>query len=255
MVQEGAGAERLQKLMAQAGIGSRRRCEEIIRAGRVTVDGVTAALGQRADPASQVILLDGVPVPRPRVVHEYWVLNKPAGVVSSARDPQGRPTVLELVPSSARLYPVGRLDLNTTGVLLLTDDGELAYRLTHPRFRVDKEYEVVVRGTLAPAELAELRTGVLLEDGWTAPVQAELAGRSGDLSVVTLLLHEGRKRQVRRMMESLGHSVVALHRRRVDGVDDSGLARGRARRLTAKEVCRLRRRVGLAAGAGREGSE
>lgn len=248
--------ERLQKLMARAGIGSRRQCEEMIRAGRVTVDGMAATLGQRADPGSQSILLDGNPLSfGPGVQQEYWVLNKPAGVLSSVRDPQGRPTVIELIPSSARLYPVGRLDLNTTGVLLLTDDGELAYRLTHPRFQVDKEYQVVVRGRLTPLELSTLRAGLLLEDGWTAPVQAEVVERPGGLSQVTLLLHEGRKRQVRRMMEALGHSVVSLHRRRVDGVDDSALAAGQARRLTMQEVRRLRVGVGLPAPDCPQGSE
>lgn len=246
--------ERLHKLMARAGIGSRRRCEELIRGGRVTVDGLVAGVGQRADPVSQVILVDGNPLPDLGASHEYWVLNKPSGVVSSARDPQGRPTVVELVPSSARLYPVGRLDLNTTGVLLLTNDGELAYRLTHPRFQVDKEYRALVHGEPTPGELAKVRTGLLLEDGWTAPAQAEVVGRRGDLSEVILLLHEGRKRQVRRMMEALGHAVVALHRRRVDGVDDTALAPGEARRLSREEVRHLRAVVGLPMAAGREGS-
>lgn len=243
--------ERLQKVMAHAGVGSRRLCEELILAGRVLVDGSTATIGQRVDPAVQHITVDGCSLSQPSDDHEYWVLNKPAGVVSSARDPQGRPTVVDLVPSASRLYPVGRLDLDTTGVILLTNDGELAHRLAHPRYQIDKEYRVVVRGRLQETELRQLERGLLLEDGLTAPARVKVLQQSGDLSELALVLHEGRKRQVRRMVEATGHSVLALHRRRVGTVDDRGLAAGRARRLSGQEVSSLRRAVALAPNEGR----
>lgn len=239
--------ERLQKVLAHAGIGSRRKSEELIEQGRVTVDGRVAALGERVDPLAHRIEVDGVPLGAPQEPFEYWVLNKPAGVVSSSRDPQGRPTVVDLVPSPVRLYPVGRLDLDTTGVILLTNDGELAHRLAHPRFQVDKEYQVLVRGQVGREEMGALRRGVLLEDGMTSPVEARLARSSPEGSVLMLVLHEGRKRQVRRMMEALGHSVLALHRKRVDGIDDRALSLGQSRRLTQHEVRRLQRLVGLEA--------
>jgi pseudouridine synthase len=245
------GLPRLQKFLAEAGVGSRRHCEDLIRAGRVTVDGVVAQLGSSVDPCTQRMALDGVDIGAE--TKEYWLLNKPRGVVSTASDPQGRPTVVESVPSRGRLFPVGRLDLNTTGVLILTNDGELTARLLHPSHHVEKEYLVTVRGIVPQEAAALLRRGVELEDGPTAPAKVDIletrpprptpAGAAPRTPTTTLrvVLHEGRKRQVRRMMESVGHVVVALHRRRFDGLTDAGLPVGQARPLSAAEVQQLRR--------------
>lgn len=223
---------RLAKFLATAGIASRRSSEEIIRAGRVTVDGETVT-----DPARNVsdanrVALDSRPVSvsPDRVV---YAVNKPAGVVSTARDPQGRPTVVTLVPQTERLYPVGRLDIDTTGLILLTNQGELAHRLTHPSFEVDKTYRVVVGGrTISERVLRALREGVELEDGRTAP--AGVRRVSADTLEITI--HEGRKRQVKRMCEAVGHPVKRLERIRLGPLELGDLPRGRWRRLTAAEV-------------------
>lgn len=236
--------ERLQKFLAEAGLGSRRHCEDLIRAGRVSVDGETAVLGATIDPNSQEVLLDGRPVVQE--TKEYWLLNKPAGVLSAAIDSRGRPTVADCVPAHARVYPVGRLDLDSTGLIVLTNDGELTSHLLHPRYHVDKEYLVTVRGVLGRQALEQLRDGVLLDDGRTAPAMVETvwtgrSSRGNAISTLRVAIHEGRKRQVRRMLETVGHRVVALHRSRFDGLTDAGLALGQARRLSPAEVERLRR--------------
>jgi len=235
---------RLQKFLAEAGLGSRRGCEDLIRAGRVTIDGRVAVLGESVDPGVQTVTVDGRQVKRE--LKEYWLLNKPAGVLSAAGDARGRRTVTDCVPARARVFPVGRLDLDSTGLLLLTNDGELAPRLLHPRYHVDKEYLVTVRGTVTEAAVGRLRRGLLLEDGQTAPAQVDVltksrAAGSGATTTLRLTIHEGRKRQVRRMMEAIGHPVVALHRARFDGLTDAGLAVGQARPLSPEEVERLRR--------------
>lgn len=228
--------ERLQKVLARVGIGSRRACEEFIAAGRVTVDGVVAELGRRVDVASAVIELDGAPVGvRPDLV--YYLLNKPAGVVTTASDPYGRPTVVDLVPEKPRVFPVGRLDAETEGLLLLTNDGELAHRLTHPSFGVDKEYLVEVIGHPSPAVLRQFREGLVLEDGPTAPARAVLV----DSSVLRITIHEGRNRQVRRMCESVGHPVARLVRTRIGPLIDRSLAPGFHRTLTPDEMTALRK--------------
>ena len=197
-------------MLARVGIGSRRVCEDLIAEGRVLVDGETAVLGRRVDPETALIEVDGAPVGvRPDLVH--YVLNKPAGVVTTADDPQGRPTVVGLVPDEPRVFPVGRLDVDTEGLLLLTNDGELAHRLTHPSYGVEKEYVAEVEGLPTRAVLRRLREGVELDDGPTAPARATLV----DPSVVRLTIHEGRNRQVRRMCEAVGHSVVRLVRTRI----------------------------------------
>jgi 23S rRNA pseudouridine2605 synthase len=237
---------RLQKVLAEAGIASRRASEELIRTGRVTVDGVAATLGVSVDPDSQVIAVDGQPVAAER--KEYWLLNKPAGVLSAVSDARGRRTVIDCVPTRARIFPVGRLDLNTTGLLLLTNDGELAARLLHPRYHVDKEYIVRVRGVVAKQAQDGLRNGVMLEDGLTSPADVRVIEilhppRGGSQSVVRVVVREGRKRQVRRMFEAVGHTVVALHRSRFDGLTDAGLSVGQSRRLSEAELERLRRQT------------
>jgi len=230
--------ERLQKVLARVGIGSRRVCEDLIAEGRVLVDGETAVLGRRVDPETALIEVDGAPVGvRPDLVH--YVLNKPAGVVTTADDPQGRPTVVGLVPDEPRVFPVGRLDVDTEGLLLLTNDGELAHRLTHPSYGVEKEYVAEVEGLPTRAVLRRLREGVELDDGPTAPARATLV----DPSVVRLTIHEGRNRQVRRMCEAVGHSVVRLVRTRIGPLADRSLAPGAWRELTGDEVRSLQRAV------------
>ncbi len=226
-----AEGERLQKVLARAGIGSRRVCEEFIADRRVAVDGHIARLGQRVDVETALVTVDGVPIAvKPDLV--YYLLNKPAGVVTTADDPQGRPTVVGLVPDTTRVYPVGRLDLETEGLLLLTNDGELTHRLTHPSFGVDKEYLAHVAGTPSRGVLRRLREGVELDDGLTAPAKASLL----DPSLIRLVIHEGRNRQVRRMCEAVGHPVKRLVRTRIGPLIDRNLQAGQWRELEQGEV-------------------
>ena len=223
--------ERLQKVLARAGFGSRRACEELIEDGRVTVNGEVAVLGRRVDPEGDRVAVDGVPLSiRPGLVH--YLLNKPRGVVTTASDPQGRPTVVALVPGQPRVFPVGRLDADTEGLLLLTNDGDLAHRLTHPRYGVEKEYLAEVEGRPSPAAVRRLREGVDLEDGRTAPARVALVPPNA----LRLTIHEGRNRQVRRMCEAVGHPVLRLVRTRIGPVADRRLAPGRWRPLTVEEV-------------------
>ncbi len=223
--------DRLQKVLARVGIGSRRVCEDLIAEGRVLVDGEVAVLGRRVDVETALIELDGAPIGvRPDLVH--YLLNKPAGVVTTADDPEGRPTVVGLVPTEPRVFPVGRLDFATEGLLLLTNDGELAHRLTHPSFGVEKEYVAELEGSPSRAALRRLREGVQLEDGVTAPARAALL----DSSVLRLTIHEGRNRQVRRMCDAIGHPVVRLIRTRVGPLADRSLAPGAWRELTGEEL-------------------
>jgi len=238
--------ERLQKVLARVGIGSRRVCEDLIAEGRVTVDGEVAVLGRRVDVETALIELDGAPIGvRPDLVH--YLLNKPAGVVTTADDPQGRPTVVGLVPAEPRVFPVGRLDVDTEGLLLLTNDGELTHRLTHPSFGVEKEYVAELEGSPSRAALRRLREGVELDDGTTAPARAALL----EPSVVRLTVHEGRNRQVRRMCDAVGHPVVRLIRTRIGPLADRSLAPGAWRELTGDEVRSLQRAVaGPGSGAG-----
>lgn len=218
-------------MLAAAGLGSRRACEILIEDERVTVNGEVAVLGRRVDPETDRIEVDGLRVPvRPGLV--TYLLNKPRGVVSTASDPQGRPTVVQLVPAEPRVFPVGRLDTDTEGLLLLTNDGDLAHRLTHPSFGVDKEYLAEVEGTPTPAELRRLREGVELEDGRTAPAKASLVAASA----LRLVIHEGRNRQVRRMCEAVGHPVTRLVRTRIGPLADRRLRPGQWRVLEPSEV-------------------
>jgi 23S rRNA pseudouridine2605 synthase len=233
-----ADGERLQKVLARVGLGSRRVCEELIGEGRVTVDGAVAELGCRVNVESARIEVDGAPVGvRPGLV--YYLLNKPAGVVTTASDPHDRPTVVDLVPDDPRVFPVGRLDAQTEGLLLLTNDGDLAHRLTHPSFGVDKEYLAEVEGRPSPAAVRRLREGVVLEDGRTAPARAVLV----EASVLRITIHEGRNRQVRRMCEAVGHPVARLVRTRIGPLVDRSLPPGSHRTLVAEEMQALRRAV------------
>lgn len=223
---------RLAKYLATAGVASRRGSEEIVRAGRVTVDGEPVTDPARDVDAKAAVAVDGQRVTHPpdRVV---YALNKPAGVVSTARDPQGRSTVVSLVPHELRLYPVGRLDADTTGLILLTNDGELAHRLTHPSFEVTKTYRATVGNPpVRDAALRALRAGIELEDGRTAP--ARVRRLAPDL--LELTIHEGRKRQVRRMCEAVGHPVTRLKRVAFGPLRLGRLRAGAYRRLTAAEV-------------------
>lgn len=225
-------------------MASRRAAEALIRAGRVGVDGVPATIGQSADPAHQVITVDGRPVDAaPRA---YWLLHKPRGVLTTTRDPQGRRTVVDLLPPDVpRLFPVGRLDLETEGLVLLTNDGEVAHALLHPSLGSEREYRVTVRGLAAPATLRRLARGVRLDDGPTAPARVGPArrDRSRGTTAFSLVIAEGRKRQIRRALAALGHPVVRLVRVRMGPVELGRLAPGRARPLRAAELRALRRHV------------
>ena len=220
------GGERLQKVLATRGYGSRRVCEDLIAEGRVTVNGEVAVLGRRIDADADVVEVDGHLVPvRPGLVH--YLLNKPAGVVTTARDTHGRPTVVDLVPGEPRVFPVGRLDADTEGLLLLTNDGDLAHRLTHPSFGVDKEYLAHVAGEPSAATLRRLRQGVDLDDGPTAPAKVSQPAPG----VLRITIHEGRNRQVRRMCEAVGHPVERLVRVRIGSLRDQRLKPGQWRPL------------------------
>jgi 23S rRNA pseudouridine2605 synthase len=228
--------ERLQKILAQAGLGSRRASEELIAEGRVRVNGEVATLGTRADPESDAIEVDGALIGvRQGLVH--YLLNKPPGVVTTASDPQGRRTVVDLVPPEPRVYPVGRLDADTEGLLLLTNDGDLAHRLSHPSFGVEKEYLADVEGRPSRGAIRRLRDGVELDDGPTAPAKVSLVGEH----TLRITIHEGRNRQVRRMCETVGHRVRRLVRVRIGPLSDHRLAPGAWRPLAQAEVRALER--------------
>ncbi|GAX91837.1 pseudouridine synthase [Effusibacillus lacus] len=230
--------ERLQKVLAQAGVASRRKCEELIVSGRVTVNGlVIRELGTKVDPELDRIELDGKPIEQEPLV--YILLNKPIGVVTTASDPEGRKTVIEIVQVKERVFPVGRLDMNTSGLLLLTNDGELANGLMHPRHEVDKKYIAEVKGSISEEALAKLANGILLEDGLTAPAKVKLLKRTAFLSKLEITIHEGRNRQVRRMCEAVGHPVQKLKRVQVAFLTLGGLPPGGWRYLTDFEVKRL----------------
>ncbi len=223
--------DRLQKVLAAVGFGSRRTCEDLIEEGRVTVDGEVAILGRRVDPDVAEVAVDGVPVSvRPGLV--YYLLNKPKGVVVTASDPQGRPTALDLVPREPRVFSVGRLDADTEGLIIFTNDGDLAHRLAHPSYGVEKEYLVGLDGIPTAGQIRQLRTGVMLEDGMTTPARASTV----EARTIKLTIHEGRNRQVRRMCAAVGHHVVRLVRVRIGPVSDRSLAPGDWRPLTPEEV-------------------
>jgi 23S rRNA pseudouridine2605 synthase len=235
--------ERLQRLLARAGYGSRRACEELIVEGRVTLNGTVATLGDRADPTEDELRVDGLEVNLDPNV-KYYALHKPPGVVTTMRDPQGRPDIRDYLPEDGpRVFPVGRLDRDTEGLLLLTNDGDLANALTHPRFGVEKEYLAEVEGVPTAKHIGQLRRGVELEDGHAHAKIARVAGRSGDRGAVRLVMTEGRKREVRRLLAAVGLPVTRLVRVRVGAVRLGGLPPGERRELGHDEVIALRQVV------------
>jgi len=232
--------ERLQKILAQAGYGSRRACEALIVAGRVSVNGQVAGLGSKADPTTDRILVDRQPIKAPEKL-EYVALYKPRGVVSTVTSPDPRPTVRSLVPLPGTLYPVGRLDVDSEGLVLLTNDGELANRLTHPRFGHQKEYRVLVARHPDAEQLATWRRGVVLEEGYrTAPVDVRVENTKGKGTWLRIVMQEGRKRQIREIGSLLGLPVVKIIRVRIGSLHLGLLKSGHWRRLTAEEVKALR---------------
>jgi 23S rRNA pseudouridine2605 synthase len=231
--------ERVQKILARAGIASRRRCEELIAEGRVAINGRTASLGDKADPETDEITLDGQPVPT-KTESVYLLMNKPKGYVTTVSDPQGRPTVMDLLPeeirSTYRLFPVGRLDKDTQGLLILTNDGNLANRLMHPSSEVPKTYVAVIEGRLIPGALSKLSKGVRLDDGMTKPAKVKDFGEDEGRRVLEITIREGRKRQIRRMIRAVGGEVVELVRTAIGPLRIDKLEPGRVRKLTPAEV-------------------
>jgi pseudouridine synthase len=246
------GAQRLQKILSAAGVASRRLSEELILQGRVTVNGETVReLGTKADPERDEIKVDGRRI-RSQQRKRYVLLYKPRGYMTTRSDPEGRPTVMDLLKGVKEyVYPVGRLDYDSEGLLLLTNDGELAARLTHPRHEVDKVYEARVRGVPDERALDRLARGVTIDGRRTAPARVRasepLVRESGEQTIVELTIHEGRHRQVRKMFDAIGHPVVRLKRVRIGPIEDPDIPAGHWRELTPQEVARLQRTAGLQA--------
>lgn len=234
--QEPRQFERLQKVLARAGIGSRRVCEKLIVEQRVTVNGEFVELGEKVDPETSQVEVDGLKVGvRQDLV--YYLLNKPVGVITTSKDPQERSTVVDLVPTHPRVFPVGRLDADTEGLILLTNDGDLTHYLTHPSFGIEKEYLVQVEVKPSRNAIRELRQGVELDDGITAPAKVSLV----DEGLLKIVIHEGRNRQIRRMCESVGHPVIRLIRSRIGPIVDRSLRPGSFRELTNQELKSIRK--------------
>lgn len=229
---------RLQKYLANAGVASRRACEKLIENGEITINGNVAVIGDKVEDGD-VVEYNGKVIDLPSE-YIYLMLFKPVGVITTASDERGRKTVLDLIDIDERIYPVGRLDLNTSGLLLLTNDGELANRLTHPRFQVDKTYKAIVKGEITEDKLQQLRDGVMLEDGMTAPAKARVSKYDGENSYVEITIHEGKNRQVRRMFEAVGHQVRGLRRVKVGNLSIKDMERGQYRHLTQEEVSYLK---------------
>jgi len=238
-------AERVQRALARAGFGSRRACEELIVQGRVSVNGTVATLGDRLEPETDLVTVDGVSVNLDPNVR-YYALHKPVGVVTTMRDPQGRPDMRSLLPTDGpRVFPVGRLDRDTEGLLLVTNDGELGNRLLHPRYAIEKEYLAEVDGTPSERQIARLRRGVDLDDGPAMPKSARIVASSGGRGAVRLVMTEGRKREVRRLLAAVGLPVTRLVRLRIGPVRLGRMAPGAIRELTPEEVRELSRAAGM----------
>jgi len=236
---------RLQRFLAHAGVASRREAERFILAGRVSVDGKVVRLLGTSVGEDAHVTVDGRPV-HLQQEWTYLVINKPYGMMTTLHDPEGRKTIASLIPPGKRLYPVGRLDYDTSGLLLLTDDGPLTHLLTHPAFGVDKTYRVTVRGRLDPTQVAELRSGLMLEDGRTQPAQVRIVAANREQSVLDLTIHEGKNRQVRRMLEQLDRPVLALTRLRFGPLALGDLPVGATRELSKRELASLKRMLTIA---------
>jgi len=235
---------RLQKFLAQCGVASRRKAEELIQEGRVCVNGVPATVGESIDPDTDTVTLDGATVTLSR--HVYAVLNKPPGVITTASDTHGRNTVMDcLAGIEARVFPVGRLDLDVGGTLLLTNDGELAHRLTHPSYQIPKTYVAWVEGHMTHETAQRLSRGVMLEDGKTGPAEITILKQTPNATRIRLVLREGRKREVKRMCQAVGHAVRKLTRICMAGIASNDLRPGQWRYLTPEEVATLKKMVGL----------
>ncbi len=237
------GAERLQKILARAGYGSRRACEEMIAQGRVTVDGRIARLGEKADPTRQEIRVDGALLRKEAEPPTYIALYKPRGVISTVHDPQGRPTVRDYIPLPQRLYPVGRLDADSEGLILMTNDGEITQRLTHPRYRHPRVYRVLVRGIPSAATLRLWERGLRLEDGPARFDEVRIESQEKDRAWLRVSIHEGRKHLVRRTVAALGHPALRLIRVEMGPIGLGNLTPGQWRRLTQGEIRALREAV------------
>lgn len=236
-------SDRLQKVMSRAGLMSRRAAEELIAEGRISIDGRIAVLGDRVDPMTEKVLVDGVPIPLAPDLHTF-LLNKPVGAISTADDPRGRTTVVDLIDSDVRLWPVGRLDVDSEGLILVSNDGELTNRVTHPRYGVTKTYTVVVAGLPSKAVVRRLTDGVELEDGPAAAVSARIVDRSGQETMLELVMSEGRNREIRRMFEAIEHQVRRLVRTAIGPLTDHTLEPGHSRELSPVEVAALYRAAG-----------
>ncbi len=238
---------RLQKFLAECGIDSRRGCEQLILDAKVSVNGITAEVGQQIDPDVDHIEVEGRPVNSDQKI--YVVLNKPSTVITTVKDTHGRKTVMDYLDGiGARVFPVGRLDIDVEGVLLFTNDGDLAFRLTHPKFQINKTYLAWVKGFVKSDVIKHLEQGVVLEDGVSAPAGAALLRAGHKASLIKLVLHEGRKREVKRMCAAVGHPVENLHRVAFAGIQAKGLRPGEWRRLTGEEIHHLYQCVGLCLG-------
>ncbi|MEZ4593938.1 MAG: pseudouridine synthase, partial [Chloroflexota bacterium] len=240
--------ERIQKLMAQAGIGSRRECETLIEKGRVTVNGRTATLGQKADPTTDKIIVNGQPIKPLQTESLYIALHKPKGVISSLDDEleEGRTTVRDLVPLPGHLYPVGRLDKQSTGLILMTNDGDLAHKLTHPRYGHEKTYKVIVEGRISNEALEKWREGMYLDGRKTIPAQITVIQQDVSFTRLEIVMREGRKRQIRRVANMLGFPVTQLVREKIGPITLGNLKPGDWRHLTDKEVAALKAVVAAA---------
>jgi len=232
--------KRLQTILSAAGAASRRSAAELIESGRVKVDGrPVLEKGFKLDPAKHKILVDSRPLPEKEKKY-YFLLNKPRGVISTAKDTHNRRKVTDFFKRiKGRLYPVGRLDKDTTGIILLTNDGELTHRLTHPRFEVDKEYTVKINGGVSPRRISELGRGIDIDGKATSPCKIRIIRKDGEDTILKIKIHEGRKRQVRRMFEAIGRRVIELDRVKYAGLELGRLRRGEFRRLSRKEIERL----------------
>ena len=243
--EERAKGERLQKVLAAAGLGSRRACEEFIAEGRVSVNGsVVQFQGTRVNPAVDSVEVDGIRLDT-QVEPRYFLLNKPPGYLTTLDDPHGRPTILDLFKEDGRFFPVGRLDMDSRGLLLLTNNGFIAHRLTHPRFEVDKTYVARVKGRVTPSVVKRLREGIDLEEGRTYPARVKVLGREGDVTVLELVIHQGWKRQIRRMCDAVGLRATDILRTRLGPVSIEKLPEGEWREMNPSEVGALFKALGL----------